>query len=512
MIIRRMLFYCFILFAGNLFAQQEQPAVATVIELPSGYIPAVDKKINGLEHQLSRQSEKYLDRLSRREEKIFKSLSTIDSSAAASMLKSGKKKYEQLNKKLTAANGKAGKLLSGKYLPGVDSLATSLSFLKDAGNIVSKSKDIRQQLGKSLENLNMLQGKLNEAEAIQRYVQQRQQQIKQLLSNYSNLPEEISKHFGKYRQTAFYYSQQLADLRESLDQPDKLIAKTLALLQHIPEFSKFWKKHSILSRMFPAPDNYGSPQALAGLQTRASVQQLLQQQIGVPATNGTNANPARYLQQQMQQAQGELSKLKEKLNGLGINGAGSSDMTLPEGFTPNPEKTKSFLKRIQLGTTIQSQRATNYYPTVTDIAVTAKYRLNKKGNVGIGLSGKMGWGNGWKQIRLTAEGVGLRAYMDWKAPDLLKSNSKFISSLWLYAGAELNYHRRIESLSEFKNYSNYSKSALAGVSKKYSMGSPLKKGKKMQGSMQVLYDFLHKRSVPPTPAFVWRVGYEFNVI
>ncbi|MBX2925106.1 MAG: hypothetical protein KF746_23090 [Chitinophagaceae bacterium] len=508
MIIRRVLFYCFILFAGSLFAQQEQPA-ATMIELPPGYIPAVDKKINGLDHQLSRQSEKYLDQLARHEEKLLKRLSTTDSSTAITMLKSGKKQYEQLNKKLMAANGKAGKLLSGKYLPGADSLATSLSFLKEAGNLVSKTKDIQQQLGKSLENLNVLQDKLNEADAIQRYVQQRQQQLKELLSNYTNLPKDISKLFGKYRQAAFYYSQQLAGLRESLNQPDKLIAKTLAVLQRIPEFSKFWQKHSILSQMFPVPDNYGSSQALAGLQTRAGVQQLLQQQIGVPATNGANANPAQYLQQQMQQAQGELSKLKEKLNQLGINGGGSSDMVMPEGFTPNSNKTKKFFDRIDIGTTFQTRRASNYFSTMLEGSVTASYRVTDKMKIGAGISGKAGLGKSWKQVRLTAEGVGCRAYAEWKAPDLFKTNSRLMSSLWLYAGAEMNYTRTVESLAVFKNYSNWSRSALAGLSKKYSMSSPLKKGKKMQGSMQVLYDFLHKRSVPPTPAFVWRVGYEF---
>ncbi|MBX3254271.1 MAG: hypothetical protein KF862_09040, partial [Chitinophagaceae bacterium] len=420
----------------GLYAQDSLSA--GVVELPSNYASHINKKINGLDNQLTRQSEKYLKSLSRQEEKLLKKLAAVDSSAAASLLKPGKKKYQQLNKKLSTANGKAGKLLPGKYLAGMDSLATSLSFLKDAGNVVSRSKDIRQQLGKSLENLDILQGKLNEAEAIQQYVQQRQQQLKQLLGNYSNLPKDISRHFGKYQREAFYYSQQLNNLKESLDQPDKLIAKTLAVLKNIPAFSNFWKKHSMLSRMFPTPDNYGTPQALAGLQTRANVQQLLQQQIGIPATNGTNANPAQYLQQQIQQAQGELSKLKDKLNQLGINSGGSSNMTMPENFTPNPEKTKSFLKRVQVGATIQSQRATNYFPTTTDIAVTVAYKPDAKTKLGLGVSGRAGWGNGWKHIKLTGESIGARLFAEWKAPSPFGGVG---GGFWLYAGAELNHHR-----------------------------------------------------------------------
>ncbi len=82
-----------------------------------------------------------------------------------------------------------------------------------------------------------------------------------------------------------------------------------------------------------------------------------------------------------------------------------------------------------------------------------------------------------------------------------------MASLWFTAGAELNYHRTIESLAVFKNYSNWNKSALAGLTKKFNMRSPLKKGRQVQGSIQILYDFLHQTQVPRTPALVWRVGY-----
>ena len=82
-----------------------------------------------------------------------------------------------------------------------------------------------------------------------------------------------------------------------------------------------------------------------------------------------------------------------------------------------------------------------------------------------------------------------------------------MASLWFTAGAEMNYTRTVESLAVFKNYTNWTKSALAGLTKKYSMSSPLKKGKKLEGSMQFLYDFLYNKQIPPTPAFVWRVGW-----
>ncbi|PVD49322.1 hypothetical protein DC498_25635, partial [Terrimonas sp.] len=145
----------------------------------------------------------------------------------------------------------------------------------------------------------------------------------------------------------------------------------------------------------------------------------------------------------------------------------------------------------------------------TDVAVTAAYKLDDKTRLGIGISARAGWGKSWKEIRLSAEGIGFRTSAEWKAPDLFKTGSRFMASLWFTAGAELNYNRTIESLAVFKNYSNWSKSALAGLTKKYSMNSPLKKGKQVQGTASFLYDFINRKNIPHTPALVWRVGWGF---
>ncbi|MGN6437287.1 MAG: hypothetical protein ACTHMM_12170 [Agriterribacter sp.] len=485
--------------------QQLSPDTA-FIHIPSDLPSNVDQKIKSLDISLTKRSQKYLKDFARQEEKLLKKLSRIDSSAAASMLQSGKEKYAQLSQKLSKANGKAATLLSGEYLSGLDSLQGSLGFLKDAKNVISKSKGIQQQLGKSLDNLKELKSKLDEAGDIQQYVQERQAQLQQLLSNYTNLPKDLGKYFGKYQQQVFYYSQQLQEYKEVLNDPDKLTKKVLAALRQLPAFQAFMRKHSMLAALFPTPENYGTAQALTGLQTRASVQQVLRQQLPAGTTGG---NPGQYLQQQLQQAQGELSKLKDKMNQLGIKGAGSSDMALPENFSPNSNKTKSFFDRIDIGTMFQTQRAGNYFPTTLDAAITAAYRLTDKMKVGVGISGKMGFGKSWKHIKVTGESVGTRVFAEWKAPDLFKTNSRFMGSLWLYSSAETNYNRTIQSLADFKNYSNWSRSAMAGLSKKYSLSSPLKKDKKIQGNMQLLYDFMHRKNIPNTPALVWRVGYEF---
>ena len=184
-------------------------------------------------------------------------------------------------------------------------------------------------------------------------------------------------------------------------------------------FQSFLKKNSYLAKLFPVPDNYGTPQALAGLQTRASVQQALQQRFGTsfftPASSSTSGSnggsSSNYLQQQMNAAQTQLSALKDKMSKLGMNG-GSSDMTMPD-FKPNPQRTKSFLQRVEYGMNVQSEKSHSITPTTSEMALTAGYKLNDKSTIGLGASYRMGWGSGgFRHIRLTSEGIGLRSYMD----------------------------------------------------------------------------------------------------
>ena len=81
--------------------------------------------------------------------------------------------------------------------------------------------------------------------------------------------------------------------------------------------------------------------SLSGLQTRSQVSSLIQQQI---AAGGSNAQAQ--FRNNLQQAQAQLQKLKLKMNKYG---SGSSEDIMPEGFKPNSQKTKSFLKRIEIG-------------------------------------------------------------------------------------------------------------------------------------------------------------------
>lgn len=68
-------------------------------------------------------------------------------------------------------------------------------------------------------------------------------------------------------------------------------------------------------------------------------------------------------------------------------------------FTPNTQKTKSFWKRIELGSNFQSQKSNYDFPVTSDVAFTAGYRLSDRATIGVGVSGKMGWGKAGSILR-----------------------------------------------------------------------------------------------------------------
>ena len=170
-------------------------------------------------------------------------------------------------------------------------------------------------------------------------------------------------------------------------------------------------------------------------------------------------------------------------------------MTMPD-FKPNDQKTKSFFQRLELGTNIQTQKSTNFFPTISDIGLSLGYKLNDRSIIGIGTSFKMGWGTGWNNIHVTQQGLAFRSFIDWK----LKGK------LWVTGGYEQNLKTLITRMDQLRDISAWQKSGLIGVSKVVSVKSKLFKKTKVQ----LLWDFLSYQQVPKTQPLVFRIGYNFK--
>jgi hypothetical protein len=287
----------------------------------------------------------------------------------------------------------------------------------------------------------------------------------------------------------FYYNEYLKEYKGILKDKKRLEKKAMALLYSTPFFKKFVEQNSLLAGLFRLPNNAIAGNgtvpvpALAGIQTRASVQQIMQTNI---AAGGPNA--ITQVRQQIQAGQAELGKLKDK-----IASYGSADAEIPS-FKPNMEKTKGLLKRLEYGANIQFGRASNFLPNGSDVAVFLGYKLHTNGAAGISLAYKLGLGTGWNNIKLTHEGVGIRTYIDWK----LKGK------IYISGGYEQNYNSSFKNISQLKNYPAWQSSGLIGLSKKLQV-----KGNKSVKTC-VLFDILYNQHVPVTQPFIFRTAFNLK--
>jgi hypothetical protein len=463
-------------------ADSSSPSIHSIT---SDYARAIDNKSTKITNKLDKQTEKYLATLERQEAALKTKLHKIDSLAAKRIFSDATSKYASLNAKI---HGKSSSLLnkSEKYLPWLDSASTSLAFLKTnpLGNQLSGQA---AQLQRAIGKIKDLENHFKQAASIKEFIKERKEYLAAQLKQY-NLGNELKK----YNVTAAYYAQQVNDYRDVLSDPSKAERKALALLNRLPAFQQFIQKNSMLADMFAMPggdDPAALAQSMQGLQTRASVQSLIQNQVA-----GGGVNAADVFQANLADAQNSLTSLKTKLQQMAQSG--SSDIDMPD-FRPNPNKTRSFLKRIELGTSIQTVKSNLVFPVTTDVSVSAGYRLNRQNVVGVRAAYKMGWGKDIRHMHITSEGMGIGSFVDIKL-----KGSFFVSG-----GFELNFQQAADSLRQLHGYDlkDWSKSGLLGISKIVSLKTKFFTKTKLQ----LLWDFLSYQQLPRTTPVKFRIGYSF---
>ncbi len=438
-------------------------------------INQLNKKYAQLNQQLTKRMQHYLQKAQRSEKKICLQLLTKDNVAAQQMLHTPTDFYQKAMQKSNNSLQKIRRITT--YIPGLDSIHTATDYLLQNGAMCNSSALLNLN-----HTTNSLQNNLEAATVTSQELAQRVQLLNRLLTQAGML-----KFLKNFQQQAFYYQQQVNSYKEMLHDQKQLEQKMMALVRNLPAFQDFWQRNSLLAQLFPASPNTGTTQALAGLQSRAQVQQLLTQQLGVTVVS-TGSNPQQFIQQQMQSAQNQLNTLKEKINQLG---GGNSALIMPD-FTPNQQKTKTIWQRLEYGINIQSQKTNYYLPVTSDIAGTIGYKLNDKSTVGVGVAYKMGWGNGINDVRISNEGIGLRSFLDIKIK----------GSIWVTGGYEQNYQSAFTRIPQLQDYSAWQTSGLIGVTKKMKVG-------KKASNVQLLWDFLSYRAIPVTQPLKFRIGYNF---
>ena len=460
------------LIATRVNAQASLPS-SIEINVPDKAIVLIGRKAGVLDEKLEKSIVKYLSKLQRQEKKLKERVSKKDSSLAKHLFEGIEEKYETI-RQVPPHLSRYSQVYSGH----LDSLTTAVKFLK-GGRLKSP------ELNKALSQFAELQSRLDQTEKIRNFLSERKRQLQENLGKLGML--QSLKGFQKQ---AYYYSAQVRAYSELWEDPSKLEQKLLEVLSQTEAFKDFFRNNSQLGSLFALPGGNAAAASLAGLQTRASVQQVIQDRFG------SEPEVQQIVQENLQAAQGQLAELKDKLSQYtsGAYGNSSGDIDMPEGFKPNNQKTKTFLQRLEYGANIQSQKGTSYFPTTTDLGLSLGYKINDKSSIGIGASYKVGWGRGWDHIHITSEGVGLRSYLDVK----LKG------SLYLSGGYEQNYRTAFQNVQQLRDLSVWQQSGLLGLSKKYQVS------KKIKGDVKLLWDFLSYQQIPRTQSILFRVGYNLK--
>lgn len=475
------IFLITILISSWIYGQDMLTDTSVISHLPSKtatkYLSAASEKAKGIQKGLERKTEKALERMLKLELQVQKRLSRIDSTKAAAIFGKVKEKYEGLGQKIK------GEGPLNQYIPTLDTLTTSLNFLNQNKALLTNIKEYKQKLNTTLSNVKGLQDQFRKTEEVRKFLRERKEMIRERLSKLG-----FAKQLKKMNKNVYYFSQQANEYKELLKDHKKAEKKVLELFSKTKLFKDFMHKHSQLASLFRLPGDPNDPidqAALAGLQTRAQVNNLVQQQlsIGGPAAQ-------QQFQQNIQSAQAQLNKLKVKISQLDQS---SSDAEMPEGFKPSNQKTKTLWHRLEWGTNIQSQKANGYFPVTSDIGLSLGYKLNDKNVLGIGVNYKIGWGKDIRKINITHQGVGLRSFLDWKIK----------GTFWLSGGYEMNYRNEFNRVDDLKELNAWQRSGLLGLSK----AIPIKSKFFKKTKLQLLWDFLSYGKLPGSQPLLFRIGY-----
>src|SRR5579859_2629078 len=264
------------------------------INIPTGWLRRMQSHITGLNDQLSRETQRYLQKMARYEDRLKQRLSHVDPKAAEALFSGTTQRYADLGRQLATDTGSKGRSFNSTYLPYLDSLHGSLAFLQEhpewlQSHGAGPSATSLTQLKAAASQLQALQAKMQDADAIKSYVQQRRQQIAQYFNQHANWQQFLGASYAGMSKEGYYYSQQLRAYDAMWSSPDQLEGKTLALLNQVPGFHNFMLTHSSLGGLFRVPGNYGSASALSGLQTKEAVAQQIQGKVSAGGVAGPAA-------------------------------------------------------------------------------------------------------------------------------------------------------------------------------------------------------------------------------
>jgi hypothetical protein len=556
------------------YAQPVDSAASEALNFPGKFINHITAKTASLDGQLSQQTGKYLQKIMRQERRLQKQLGKVDTAGAQRLFAGSQERYAALLRRLQQDTGRPGAAVSGPYQAYADSLHGTLAFLQqnpqllNGQNSAGVAADVQQRMQKASGGLQELQSKLQDAGMIQQFMQQRQTQIQNYLSQYAKLPSGVTNSFNAYKARVYYYDAQVKAYKEMLNDPDKMFRTALSLLNRLPAFSNFMKSNSVLSGMFGmsgggATGSAGGAAAnLTGMATRDQVLQNLQSKLGAatagnpgasgggadgapgtggadgaPGTGGAGGAPGTG-------GAGGAPGMGGADGASGMGGAGGApgmggaDGTPGMGGASAGGLDAGAFTQQQLGA-VQGQldqwrqrlapggdggtEMPGFQPNgqkTKSFLHRLEYGVNLQtihSTYYFPITTDLGLSLGYKLNDHNSIGIGASYKIGWGSDinhihvtsqglGLRSFLDIQIKRTWYASGGfEYNYQQPLYTLHSLRDLNNWQKSGLIGISKVISMKTKVFKSTRLQ----FLWDFLGQYQVPQAQPFVFRVGYTF---
>jgi hypothetical protein len=458
-------------------AQERSTAKIELIKsIHDSYQDAVNNKLEKFNSDIRSATEKFLKRMAGKQRKLMRKPGT-DSLLNSAMI-------GDPVARATSLFSEAGTSVRYNYQPYLDTLAGSLGFLGKLKN--ASLPQGNPALLKNLELLGNVKAAIGSADKIKALLQEQQNILVKLGDKYK---KQVQDYLGAVKKEFYYYNEKVKNYKELLSDPSKIEEKLLSVLRELPAFKSFMKENSMLAGLFPVSQG---DQSVAGLQTRDMIQVVLKEKL-----SSSSVDVKGLMSQQLQIVHAKMDELKQKLSGS----ANADD--LPD-FKPKDIKTKTFLQRMELGSNLKFTGKNAMLPASTEVMLSAGYKFSDKASMGIGFMYRLGLGEGFKKIALSNQGIGITSYCRME----LKKNF-FLSGGW-----EQNYFNSFGSIRDIGKQHAWKSSALMGIGKKMSfgksfLGNKWGKSRTRSNTITILYDFLHRQSLPHTEAFKIRFGIAF---
>ncbi|MEI9807479.1 MAG: hypothetical protein WDO16_06095 [Bacteroidota bacterium] len=137
---------------------QEQPPPDLATHFPGKILSKITSKVNALENEMVGMTEKTIKKFQKRERKIQRKLTRLDSSAAQNIFGNAGQEFASLLDNLKSASPPKTNRV-GEYLPNLDSLKVSLKFL-DANTLLPGTGSPNNQAATALNSVTSVQDRL----------------------------------------------------------------------------------------------------------------------------------------------------------------------------------------------------------------------------------------------------------------------------------------------------------------------------------------------------------------